>query len=528
MKAILYLIGITLCACLGMFAPSFNEARAQTATCVGSSVKECFPLPGQPSSYTWTSYLKGACLNDDCTKRATKDHVALDIGATTGTPVFSPWDGVVEISERYPGSTNCGAMVQIVHSAVQKRSYMCHFQEPTVSVGAQVKAGDIVGLANNSGESFGSHLHIQILDTLSGAPLREQQIAALPAFRGINSGGVGGGANGKPIFITSNEGRVPQASDIKLNLELDWPRLPGTDKSLNELTEGGAKIYIQNLVNFIFIFALWISAVVAFVTVVYAGFAYIISGANPGERSKAIQGIKNTVIGIGILLSSVIILNFINPNLTSLQLGLSLSPKALELIAPTAPTASGGQLKNTTDHPYAPLPFTNRSGAEDTYAALLVKSDAIQECFKKAGSIYDFKKKCERAHEAEIVARFKSANGIIVKDDDDTQISCAAVCMKQSGTDPLNCRQYGSGGGKDGGAKAIWNKLQTEKWGLTSEGYYGQTGSPNNEWLIDNSEVPGDEDQASRACLASYVSEAMDAPGDFGWDVCMCNANPVR
>jgi len=530
MKNTLFALLIAIAAGFGVFAFFPETTLAQTATCVQSREKECFPLPGGSALWTWTTYLKGACLNSSCSDIAQSDHLALDIAAVEGTPVFSPWDGVVEIAGEDDG---CGRAVQILHPSVNRRTRMCHFQRASalpVHVGERVSAGDLVGYVYNSGRSHGNHLHIQVTNTVKGSVMREQEVVSLPAFRGINQGGIGG-ASTSPVFLTATAGTTPKASDIKLNLELDWPRLPGVNKTLNELVEGTSTIYLQNIVNFIFLLVLWVSAIIAFVSVIYAGFSYIISGANPTARSKSIQGIKNVVFGTAILLSSVVLLNFINPNLAILQIGISLPPEALHLLAPTAPTASGGLRQNTTDHKYYPIPFTDRTGAEDTFAAQVVMSSETANCFEEADTKEE-EDTCTDKYEKEIANKFKAAGAIIVWDDDDSQPSCAAVCM-QLANDSLNCRQFGSGQDNDsGGAKMIWDRIRNSdgsaKWVPSDDGFYHVGDSINDKWLRDDDSITGDEDLESRQCVAAYVVEAIDAPGDFGWDACFCNTSVTQ
>jgi len=512
------------------FAGVANAQQAQH--CVGSS---CFPMQGGPSEYSWGTYYGHP--ND-----------AIDInfiaGDDSGKEVYSIWAGNVILSGQ--GTDGCGTTVIVDHPTQNTQTLYCHLKPGStkVRVGQSISAGQLLALANNSGtKTSGAHLHLQVGRTSGGSVIgyyTEQQTVSIPALAGMrltsgqqaDNGTTGPGSAASQLFLLSGAGEVPEASNIPLNLEIDWPRLPGVGLSLNELVEGKRTIYLQNIVNFIFVFALWTSAMVAFISIVYAGFIYIVSGANPGERSRSIQGIKNVAAGIAILLCSVIILNMLNPNLTNLNLSLSLDENATRLLSPNAPTASGGLRQNTVDHAYAPIPFTDRTGTEDTYAALIVRSSAVEACFAKAPKNSRQETECKDMYEREVSNNFKSQGAIIVQDDDDTAVSCAAVCMQVT-NDSLNCRQFGSGQDNDsGGAKMIWNTIRnsngTQKWAPGSDGSYGKENSPSDKWLRDDSATPGDEDLLSRQCLAKYVVNAIDSPGNFSWDACYCNSSPSQ
>ena len=107
----------------------------------------------------------------------------------------------------------------------------------------------------------------------------------------------------------------------RIELEVDWPTLPSLDKSLNDLAN--EKIELQEIVLFVYTLLLWISAFAAFVALVYAGFLYIVSGANPAMRAQAFVRIKRIAIGGVILLLSVLILSFINADLIEVDVSIN-------------------------------------------------------------------------------------------------------------------------------------------------------------------------------------------------------------
>lgn len=85
------------------------------------------------------------------------DHQAIDIAAVTGTKVYAPHSGVVDVSGEYGG---CGYTVRIERRNM--RSALCHLSQPLVAVGTQVRQGQLVGLSGASGTTRGSHLHWQL------------------------------------------------------------------------------------------------------------------------------------------------------------------------------------------------------------------------------------------------------------------------------------------------------------------------------------------------------------------------------
>lgn len=85
----------------------------------------------------------------------TRHHQGMDIAAPEGTPVKSPWHGVIDSTVN---DGVCGTGLRIRHSNGLLSVY-CHLSENLVSEGAQVTAGQIVAKSGNTGRSTGPHLH---------------------------------------------------------------------------------------------------------------------------------------------------------------------------------------------------------------------------------------------------------------------------------------------------------------------------------------------------------------------------------
>lgn len=87
-------------------------------------------------------------------------HNGIDIAAEESTPILSIADGVVtylSFDERY------GNYVRVYHPTLGIHSFYAHLERPASTImGAQVMAGDHIGLMGNTGFSTGPHLHFEI------------------------------------------------------------------------------------------------------------------------------------------------------------------------------------------------------------------------------------------------------------------------------------------------------------------------------------------------------------------------------
>jgi len=92
-------------------------------------------------------------------------HEGLDIAAQTGTPVVAPADGVVIKAGFSPGYGN---MIEISHGYGIKTVFG-HNSRLNVKVGQQVKRGDVISYAGDTGSSTGPHLHYEV--RLNGLPV---------------------------------------------------------------------------------------------------------------------------------------------------------------------------------------------------------------------------------------------------------------------------------------------------------------------------------------------------------------------
>jgi len=109
--------------------------------------------------------LSGPACNWDATKSCDitfyqslglSGHNGLDIPVITGEGVYASTDGTV----RYAGGDQTSGIGVEINDLVQGcRTIYWHLKEVKVGVGEKVKAGQLIGLSDNTGYSTGPHLH---------------------------------------------------------------------------------------------------------------------------------------------------------------------------------------------------------------------------------------------------------------------------------------------------------------------------------------------------------------------------------
>ncbi len=89
-------------------------------------------------------------------------HKGVDLAAPVGTPIYAAAAG--RVIKAFPTGYNggFGKMVVIQHSNGTSTLY-AHMSAVKVSTGQKVSQGQTIGLMGNTGHSFGSHLHIEVL-----------------------------------------------------------------------------------------------------------------------------------------------------------------------------------------------------------------------------------------------------------------------------------------------------------------------------------------------------------------------------
>jgi len=88
-----------------------------------------------------------------------KRHRGLDFAANTGTPIYAPADGVIEVIR--PSNKGSGNFLKLNHSLGFATTYS-HMSKFNVKRGKFVRKGDLIGWSGNTGLSTGPHLHYEI------------------------------------------------------------------------------------------------------------------------------------------------------------------------------------------------------------------------------------------------------------------------------------------------------------------------------------------------------------------------------
>lgn len=104
----------------------------------------------QPFGVNWTGQ------GDFYTRFGLKAHNGVDLSCVTGTELIAPIDGDLEQRQEAGGY---GTYIRIFGGGLEV--VMAHLQKALVPDG-RVKAGDIIGLTNNTGASTGPHLHFGV------------------------------------------------------------------------------------------------------------------------------------------------------------------------------------------------------------------------------------------------------------------------------------------------------------------------------------------------------------------------------
>ncbi|NVK74039.1 peptidase M23 [Marinomonas sp. CT5] len=88
-----------------------------------------------------------------------KFHRGQDFAVNTGTPIYAPADGTIEVIR--PAKKGSGNFLRIMHAYGFTSSYS-HLSKFAVEKGDFVKKGDLIAYSGNSGLTSGPHLHYEV------------------------------------------------------------------------------------------------------------------------------------------------------------------------------------------------------------------------------------------------------------------------------------------------------------------------------------------------------------------------------
>ena len=97
---------------------------------------------------------------------------------------------------------------------------------------------------------------------------------------------------------------------------VNWPPSPGFDTILNP---ADPKCGLSTLIKYFYEWAVSLGGLAVFIVLVIAGIQFLTSAGNPAQMTEAKGRMQSAALGLILLLGSVLILNTINPELTTFR-----------------------------------------------------------------------------------------------------------------------------------------------------------------------------------------------------------------
>lgn len=135
-----------------------EKLRAARSAARKAAAKAAARAKAERESKRWVKAVNSGQLTSDFGWRWGKTHDGLDIGATSGTPIYAMSKGRV-VRSFFDSSFGNKVEIQYWDGTV---SWYAHMSTRLVQPGDTVMPGDMVGRVGNTGYSFGAHLHIEI------------------------------------------------------------------------------------------------------------------------------------------------------------------------------------------------------------------------------------------------------------------------------------------------------------------------------------------------------------------------------
>ncbi len=125
-----------------------------------------FKLTHRPLDYCYITQKFGQNYADFYSKLGMKGHSGIDLRAERGTKVYAMHDGIVKWAGDYSGfGINVLLETTELFDDKKYQTLYAHLLEVKVAVNQIVKAGDIIGLTDNTGKyTTGDHLHISLYE----------------------------------------------------------------------------------------------------------------------------------------------------------------------------------------------------------------------------------------------------------------------------------------------------------------------------------------------------------------------------
>ena len=140
---------------LGGFSSGGGQIMNPNTDWEGTGIFQ-WPLP---QSYTITSWFG---YREDPFTGEIAYHSGTDIGAPGGTPILTAADGTVTIANAIDTwGGGYGYYIKINHNDTFDTLY-AHCSSICVTVGQEVKQGEVIGYVGTTGNSTGNHLHFEV------------------------------------------------------------------------------------------------------------------------------------------------------------------------------------------------------------------------------------------------------------------------------------------------------------------------------------------------------------------------------
>ncbi|MGL6058763.1 MAG: M23 family metallopeptidase, partial [Culicoidibacterales bacterium] len=159
-------------AILESYAALQNQTTEDTSSQAGSN-----EIPQASGFYRPTSgVMTLPYMSTEYPYSAARPHLGVDYGAAEGTPVVAVADGVV-IQASYGDNGGYGNMIVISHNVngTPMVSIYGHLSSISVSAGQTISGGEYIGAVGNTGQSFGAHLHIELLAGINYMPAGREE-----------------------------------------------------------------------------------------------------------------------------------------------------------------------------------------------------------------------------------------------------------------------------------------------------------------------------------------------------------------
>jgi murein DD-endopeptidase MepM/ murein hydrolase activator NlpD len=143
-----------------------NEQAARAART--AQRKAAAKVKAEREAKRWVRPIKTWHITSDFGARWGASHDGIDLGASTGTPVYAMSKGTV-IGSFYDSSFGNKLEIKYWDGSI---SWYGHLSKRKAKKGDTVQPGELVGLVGNTGHSFGSHLHFEMQkSTVNDSPV---------------------------------------------------------------------------------------------------------------------------------------------------------------------------------------------------------------------------------------------------------------------------------------------------------------------------------------------------------------------